>query len=160
MQTVKIDLPQEDYSIIEFSQNGLVGMATINAALKNFKHKNVFPWHLSLVIVCEDINDEKIPTKTEHEVLRAFEEKLGNHLQANGNALFLASITKNGYRELIWRVYQPEIANDYLHELIETENHPRPFDFTLEEDKGWFKTQWHFNMLDKQPDYDMPGNAQ
>ncbi len=156
MSTLNITLPKEDYAIIEFSQNNQVGMATINSALKNFDHKAIFPWHLSLIIVCTDINEEKMPIKSEHEVLRKFEEPLGNALQSNGNAVFLASVTKNGYRELIWRVHQPELANDYLLGIINHESHPRPFDFTLEQDDGWYKAEWHFNMLNKTPDYKMP----
>lgn len=156
MNKQSITLPKEDYAIIEYSQNNQVGMATINSALKNFEHKAVFPWHLSLIILCNEVNAEKIPAKAENEVLLEFEERLGEALQSNGNAVFFASITKNGYRELIWRVHQPEIANDYLLDIIHREDHPRPFDFTLEEDKGWYKTEWHFNMLDKTPDYAMP----
>lgn len=157
MNTLKVTLPKEEYTTLEYSQNNQVGMATINTALRHFEHKLVFPWHLSVVILCAEKNQDMIPTKAENDLLLAFEDTLRQAIQANGNAVFLASITKNGYRELIWRVHQPEAANDYLHDLIETENHPRPFDFTLEADEGWFKTEWHFNMLDKIPDYDMPG---
>lgn len=160
MQAVKIQLPIEDYSVIEYSQNGMVGMATINQALRHFEHNAVFPWHLSLIIVCSDINNNKMPNKAEHDTLREFEEILSTTIQNNGNAVFLASVTKNGYRELIWRVHQPELANDFLLDLINTENHPRPFDFTLENDPKWHKAEWHFNMLDKKPDYAMPGEQQ
>jgi len=160
MQKIEIQIPTEDYSIIEYSQNGVVGMATINQALRGFNHKSAFPWHLSLIIVCNELNQDKMPSKAENDTLRAFEESLGTALQANSNAIFLASITKNGYRELIWRVHSPYSANDYLLDLIEQENHPRPFDFTLDEDTKWHKTEWHFNMLDKKPDYAMPGEQQ
>jgi hypothetical protein len=156
MNTINISLPKEDYAIIEFTQNQQIGVATINTALKNFEHKSVFSWHLSLIVLCEDLTDDKMPSKKEHEELKLFEEMLCKALQSNGNAIFLASITKNGYRELIWRVYQPEIANDYLLDLIENEDHPRPFDFTLDQDLAWHKTEWHFNILDKKPDYQMP----
>lgn len=157
MNTVKVTLPKEDYTTIEFSQNGQVGMATINTALKDFAHKAIFPWHLSQVILCEEKNEDDMPSKSENDTLLAFEETLRKAIQANGNAVFIASITKAGYRELVWRVHQPEIANDYLLDLIEAENHPRPFDFTLEADEVWFKTEWHFNLLNQTPDFDMPG---
>ena len=156
MKTIKMTLPKEDYTTIEFSQNNQVGMATINTALKSLEHKDVFPWHLSIVILCESKNDELMPTKTENDTLLTFESQLREQLQSNGNSIFMASITKNGYRELIWRVHDPLPANDYLHDLIDSEQHPRPFDFTLDADQGWFKTEWHFNLLNQTPDHGMP----
>jgi hypothetical protein len=40
--------------------------------------------------------------------------------------------------------------------MLHREDHTRPFDFTLNEDNVWHKTEWHFNMPDKTPDYKMP----
>ena len=89
-----------------------------------------------------------MPLKSEQELLCEFEEKLDSVIKKDGNALFLASITHNGSRELLWRVYQPEAPNDFLHKLIENEDHPRPFEFTLEQDIAWTKAKWPLDSLD------------
>jgi hypothetical protein len=148
MQKVQIELPIESYSLIEFSQDDKPGIMTVNAALKDFQHKKIFPWHLSLMLSFNDKVADAMPSKTEHDILMQFEEQLGNHITAAGNALFLSSITHNGVRELIWRVYQPEIANDYLHDLIDSEDHPRAFSFTLEQDSHWEKAAFPLDSLD------------
>lgn len=147
-ETVKVALPEEDYVYIEFTQNEMPGKAIINQSLKTFEHKPVFAWHLSLMVIYKDHIEDKMPSKAEQEVLFEFEKTLDEKIKANNNALFLASITHDGNRELIWRVYHPHTANDIIYDVIETEDHPRPFDFTLEEDKEWIKAKWHLDALD------------
>ena len=147
-EKVKITLPKDDYSIIEFSQDDKPGLMTVNAALKDFADKNPFAWHLSLMIILEETVKDNMPSQAEQQVLVEFEEKLDQVLRANGNAVYLASITQDGQREVIWRVYNPEIANDYLHDLIEAEDHPRPFEFTLEQDITWNKAKFPLDSLD------------
>ena len=54
MQKVTVELPTEDYSIIEFSQDEFPGMMTVNSALKNFEQKNIFAWHLSVTVIYQN----------------------------------------------------------------------------------------------------------
>ncbi len=148
MQKITISLPVEEYSIIEFSLDEKPGIMTVNAALKDFEHKNIFAWHLSVIVIYNDHVKDNMPSKAEQELLCKFEETLDENIKKNNNAVFLASITHNGSRELIWRVYNPELPNDFLHELIEKEDHPRPFEFTLDQDIAWTKARWPLDSLD------------
>ena len=148
MQTLRFDLPQDDYNIIEFSSNDSPGIMTVNAALKDFKHKQVFAWHLMVTVLLADTVKDNMPSRAEHELMIKFEDELDQIIRNQGNALFFASITQNGKRELHWRVYQPEVANDFLHDLIATEKHPRDFEFTLEQDIAWTKARWPLESLD------------
>ena len=150
MQKISVKLPQEDLSIIEFTQDELPGVLSVNAALKHFKDRMPFAWHLSVMVIYQDTVNDNMPSKSEQEKLVAFEEQLDKAFKKGGNALFLGNITHNGTKELIWRVYNPVIANDYLHDLIESEDHLHPFEFTLEQDTAWSKTKWPFDCLDKQ----------
>jgi hypothetical protein len=149
MQKVSVTLPQEDLSIIEFTENELPGLLTVNAALKDFSERMPFAWHLSVMVVYKNTVNDNMPSKTEQELLVQFEEQLDKAFKKDGNALFLANITHNGSKELIWRVHNPEIPNDYLHDLIESEDHPRPFEFTLEQDVSWAKAKWPFSCLEQ-----------
>lgn len=156
MQKMTVKLPQEDLSIVEFIQDETPGVLTVNAALKDFPERMPFAWHLSVMVVCQNVVNDNMPSKAEQGLLVKFEEQLDETLKKDGNALFLANITHNGTKELIWRVYNPELSNDYLHALIESEDHPRAFEFTLEQDINWAKTEWLFECLEKDGDQNTP----
>jgi hypothetical protein len=147
-ENVTIKLPTDDYSIIEFSQDDKPGMMTVNAALKNFEDKHPFAWHLSVLVLLGDTIKDNMPSQTEQQAMVDFEKKLDTVIRQAGNALYLATITQDGQCEMIWRVYNPETANDFLHGLIEAEDHSRPFEFTLEQDITWTKAKFPLESLD------------
>ena len=147
-EKVKIELPKDDYSYIEFSQDDKAGMMTVNAALKSFDNKHPFAWHLSVLVILGDTIKDNMPSQSEQQAMVDFEKKLDKDIRKDGNALYLATITQDGHCEMIWRVYNPEVANDYLHELIESEEHSRPFEFTLEQDIPWAKAKFPLESLD------------
>ncbi|NRA41588.1 MAG: DUF695 domain-containing protein [Pseudomonadales bacterium] len=147
-ETVSVVLPQEKLSFIEFSQDDKPGVMMVNAAVKDFEHKTPFAWHLSVLILCQQTVKDNMPSQAEQQLLVEFEERLDKQLRAEGNALYLASITQDGQREVIWRVYNPEKANDFLHHIIDSEDHPRPFEFTLEQDITWAKAKFPLDSLD------------
>ena len=45
--------------------------------------------------------------------------------------------------ELIWRVYDPEIANAFLKGLIDRDNSVREFDYRMDDDENWKLAEWH-----------------
>ncbi len=146
-QEYRVVIPKEKYIIVEFKQNALPGVATINSALVEFEPKVVFGWHLSIMIAAQDLDDHKLPTTDEQQVLDTFEDELTSIIKANGNALFLGQVTNDGWRELIYRLYDPEPANEYLQRLISSKNHLRPFDFRIDPDEDWEKVQWHIQAV-------------
>ncbi len=148
-QEFRVVIPEEVYTIVEFKQNGLPGKASINSALVGFEPKVVFGWHLSIMIAAQDLTENKMPTSNEETVLDRFHSELDSPIKANGNALFLGEVTNNGWRELLYRVYDPEPVNTYLQDLISSKTHRRPFDFRIDEDKDWAKAQWHLNAVSR-----------
>ncbi len=88
-----------------------------------------------------------MPSREEVEILDQFGDFLDDKIKGTDkekpNGLFLARITWNETRELIWRIFDPEITNDFLTELIEQEDHPRNFDYRIDEDENWTLTEWH-----------------
>lgn len=147
MTDYKVIIPEEHYSILNFEDEGLPGVAVVNTALRDFEGKIVFDWNLSLIIELEDIIENGMPSKKEVEIVDSFGDKLDNIIKGpdkeKPNALFLARITWNKTRRLIWRVFDPEIADTILQGIISKGDSPREFDYQMEQDTEWNFTKWY-----------------
>lgn len=138
-------IPEEVHTVLEFRQHDLPGFATVNTALREFEPKVAFSWHLSLLLQCVDLIDNRLPSPDEQELLYKFEDGLDPLLKADGNALFLARVTHDGLRELIWRIHEPEAANAVIQKILRAKDRPRPIDYRMEEDPQWQKASWYLN---------------
>src|SRR5690606_8079643 len=129
----------EHYSVLNFRQEDLPGVAVVNSALRDFEPKEVFAWHLSIMLDLEDLVDNGMPSENEVDVIDNYGDFLDDMIKGKNkekpNALFLARITWNGTRELIWRVYDPEIADKFLKDLIAEGNQVREFDYRMDNDE-------------------------
>jgi hypothetical protein len=137
--------PVSSYSIIEFLQRDLPGIAAVNTTLKEFDAKSAFSWHLSVLIHCVELTHNRLPSSDEQKVLYDFEDRLDRVIKGDDNALFLARVTHDARRELIWRVRDPAVPNSALQEIIRTKDHPRPIDYRMEEDQQWQKASWYLD---------------
>ena len=153
MSEYRVIIPEESYSILEFNQDELPGIAVVNSALRDFKSKIVFAWHLSLMLDFEDLIENGMPSIHEREVIDPFGDHLDSMLKGpdldKPNALFLARITWNETRELIWRVFAPEPAHQSLQKLISKDASPRTFDYKMEHDPEWELAKWHLTKWKK-----------
>ena len=143
---VRIVLPEESYTLIEYKQDDLPCIAAVNSGLLDFEHKEIFHWHLSVIIDFEDV-ENGMPSEEEREIVDPFCDKLDEEIKAGGNALFLVRETWNKTRRLVWMVYDPEIAHQHLQYIIEYHKHPRPFDYRMEEDFKWKQPEWYLKAL-------------
>ena len=143
----RVIIPDEHYQILNFRQDNLPGIAVINSALKSFEPRIVFSWHLSIMFDLEELINNGMPSKKEREIIDPYGDLLDNNLKGPNkekpNALFLARITWNKTRELIWRVYDPEIVHKYLQQIISDNSSPRQFDYRIDPDDEWKLTEWH-----------------
>ena len=147
MTEYRVIIPDEKPRIIEFIQDNYPGIAYVNRSLIDFEPKEVFSWHLSIMIDIQETVENGMPSKNEQELLDKFGETLDNNIKGQDkekpNALFLARITWNKTRELIWRVYVPELIDKYLRKIITDNSSPREFDFRIDPDMDWKLTKWH-----------------
>jgi len=147
MTEYRVIIPDEKPRIIEFVQDGLYGIAYINRSLIDFQPKEVFSWHLSIMLDIVDTVRNGMPSKKERALLDEFGDVLDTNIRGQDeqkpNALFLARITWNKTRELIWRLYDPEPADKYLQQIIAANSSPRPFDYCIDSDKDWKLAEWH-----------------
>lgn len=153
MADFKVIIPDEFYSLLNFEQDDLPGVAVVNTALKEFEPKIVFAWHLSIMIDLDDLIDNGMPSKSEVEVIDNYGDYLDNEIKGKDkerpNALFLARITWNKTRELIWRVYDPEVSNSFLQGIITANSYPRQFDYRIDPDDNWELAKWHLTDWEK-----------
>lgn len=147
MTDYKVLIPDEFYSLLNFEQDDLPGVAVVNTALREFEPKIVFAWHLSIMIDLDDLINNGMPSKSEVKVIDKYGDYLDNEIKGPNkekpNALFLARITWNKTRELIWRVYYPEISNSFLQEIITANSSSRQFDYRIDPDNKWELAKWH-----------------
>ena len=147
----KVIIPEESYELVEFREDDLPGVMVINQALKNFESKIVFSWHLSVVLTCENLIENGMPSRQEREILDPYGDLLDSVFKGSDldkpNALFLARITWNETRELIYRVFDPEPINEYLQKTITEKAYTRPFDYRIDPDSDWELATWHLNIL-------------
>lgn len=155
MTDYRVIIPEEHHRIIEFRQEDLPGIGVINQALWDFEPKVVFAWHLSLMIEFESLADNGMPSTEEREVVDSFGDSLDAIFKGDDpdkpNALFLARITWNKTRELIYRVYEPEPCHQYLTRVINEESSPRQFNYRIENDPEWKLAKWHLNATMPEP---------
>lgn len=149
MKTRRVVIPDADWVLVRFLQEDHEGIARVNRALADFAHRDIFPWHLSLLLRLEAEGENGMPSADEMTRLEAFERRLDRDLallaSPKPNALPLAVITWHGTRELIYRVHDPERADGVLREIIESKAHPRPFDYRMDDDRDWAKATWHLD---------------
>ena len=150
---VRVTFPKEKFSTIEWKQEDLPGVGAVTSSLKNFKHREIFPWHLSVLIYYNDLIDNGMPSIQEREETDLFcdhlEELLKGENPAKPNGLFLGRFTWNATRELIWKIHDPEIADKELKRIIKTKEHPRPFNYKMESDSEWELSKWHLGEMEK-----------
>ena len=151
MPRMRVVVPEEKPVLVEFTQDGLPGIAFMNGALVEFEPKLVFRWHLSVMLELEELNENGRPSRLEREMVDPFGEALDDLLKGpdpeKPNALFLARITWNTTRELIYRVYDAAVANRTLEELISAKSYPREFDYRIDDDPDWDLAKWHLDAL-------------
>ncbi|WKK82943.1 DUF695 domain-containing protein [Marivirga arenosa] len=144
---VRVSFPEEVFSTIEFNKDDLPGIGIITSSLKDFEHKHIFPWHLSIVLQYNELIENGMPSIQEREETDTFcehlEELLKGENQDKPNGLFIGRFTWNGTREMIWKIHDPEIADKELKQIIDSGSHPRPFDYRMEEDPEWKLSKWH-----------------
>jgi hypothetical protein len=150
---IQIQLPQEAYELIELQGSGLSAICLVNKGLlefqRNQKNKAVFGWQLRITVDLKQYAPNGLATDSERKILDAFFQQMDAPIKGNHNALWLGRVTWNKTQELIWRVHNPQVANDIIMDLIETEKHERPFDYSIDPDEKWEKAAWLLDPLEK-----------
>jgi len=141
------DAPAPCYSLIETSIGGDPAIVVVNSTLLTFTGHDAFPWHLRIGVNCKLQGVNGMPTKEEVEALARLEEKTAPALEVEHNAIFLARITARGERILLYRVHDPEKADEALQLLISTPDTVREWEYQMEYDVGWMLAKPELDLL-------------
>ncbi|AWH30413.1 MULTISPECIES: DUF695 domain-containing protein [Stenotrophomonas] len=131
------ETPVPFYTLINTVIGEAPAVVVVNTALRTDAVRTLFPWHLRIGIACRSLGDNGMPTPEELEVVTRLETLIDSSVGAEGNAVFLARITARGERVLLYRVHDPEQANDRLQQLLAMPGPARPWEFQMEHDVDW-----------------------
>jgi hypothetical protein len=153
LQAVSTLVPPPHYTLIETSKGEDPAIVVVNSALRRFDQRDRFPWHLSVLIDCKQLAQNGMPAAEENEALNQTEDEISKLLLERQNALFLARITCRGQRELVFRVNDPEIADQILQELLSAPAPLREWEYRMERDGAWDLARAELLLLEKDPKY-------
>lgn len=141
---ITLDLSSDDrWTLFKIQRHGLPEVLLVNDAMRGFEPREIFPWHMSIIIAAVGLAERGMPDPEEQETLNAVGNEIENALVAaqtefgSPNVLYLARSTWNGQRELMFRVHDPETANGVLQAKIASKKWERDWDFRMEEDFAW-----------------------
>lgn len=144
-------IPEPYYTLINTSIGKAPAVVVVNSALRRFEERQLFPWHLRISIDCLLLGDNGMPTAEESDVLINLEDSIATSLQLNQNAIFLARITAKGERVLLYRVQDPDTANEVLQALVSAPSQLREWDYQMEHDADWELAQPELRLLEHDP---------
>ena len=135
----KFIAPEPNYTLIQREDEGAPVYAAVNTSLTNMdaEPRKLFSWQLSLIMDLETEDDKGLTLPEEEKQIAEFCQHLETKLLANGNALPLARITWKKTRELLFRVYNPKQSDKQIKSIIDAENNPRPFTYSIDPDDKW-----------------------
>src|SRR4051812_10298031 len=111
-------IPAPYYTLLNTSRGKNPAVVVVNSALRNFDEREAFTWHLKIAIACKLVGANGMPTADEADALTKLEDEFARALKVQENTLFLARVSCRGERELLYRVHDPETANDALQKLV------------------------------------------
>lgn len=143
---LSVPIPKPHYLLFETERNELPAVVVLNEPILTFEHPDVFPWQLEIVIEVTKTAKNGMPTAGESKVLDELGDKIESVLQDattthnSTNILFLARVTGDSQRELVYRVHDPELANRILERSV-AEHNVRDWSFTMFHDGEWSAVQ-------------------
>ena len=144
---ITIEYPEPLYSIFKTSRGDLPAIVVVNATLREFAHRDIFPWHLSVIIEPQELAERGMLTNEECTVVDAVGDEIEAAITGNRNGLFLARETSKGERELSFRVHDPGIADNSLRQIIARGSQKREWEFLMKEDAGWTLAEPFFSLF-------------
>jgi hypothetical protein len=132
-------VPTPSYTVLQREDEGAQVYAAVNTTLAGLtiEQRKLFGWQLSLILDLETEDEQGLTLDHEAKIIEPFCQELESELRLDGNAVPLARITWKKTRELLFRVYNPAIADEKIKKLIESESNPRPFSYTIDPDEKW-----------------------
>ena len=139
----RIAVPETEYALFDTRRRDLPAVVAVNKSLVKFEPKDVFPWYLSIVIEGRDLAQNRMPTRDENEVLTSLGDRLERRVlstataEGSTNVLWLAHLTWNGRRQLLYYVHNPEPVDHALRRMLDGGPSEREWEYVMECDPAW-----------------------
>jgi hypothetical protein len=135
----KLVVAEPAFTVVQRQDEDSPVYAAVNTVLADFnsEQQQYFGWQLSLIMDLNTETESGLPEAEEAKEIEPFCLALDGLICANGNAVALARISWKKTYELLFRVYNPVDADQVLQQLIEAEQNPRPFTYTIDPDEKW-----------------------
>ena len=126
-------------------------MLIVNAPLATWQPRNVFAWHLSIMMHYNERDcEEGLPNEATLAKSQEWQNEIEPFIALNPENLTrcqYAVDAHKGIRQLVYQVYNPEPPHQHLQQLIEQEKHVFPFDYEMTYDPEWERCSWMFEAL-------------
>lgn len=152
MSSSKFLLPEPSFVLIQREDEGATVYAAVNKSLASFDTtaRQLYSWQLSFILELQTEDAQGMTLAHEAKAIEPFCLQLESDLLASGNAVPLARITWRKTRELLFRVYNPVIANDLIESIITAESNPRPFSYAIDPDDAWTMAKVYLHQFESQ----------
>ena len=137
---------EERYSLVEGQKDGLPAVIVIDREAFTPERRG-HQWHLSVMMDCQELADQGMPTREEYLVLDREGDRVEAIVKATGGGFFMARITWHGTRQLLFRVSDPATVANALQDDIARSQNERPWDFRMWEDVEWTEAEWYANAI-------------
>ena len=145
METKNI-FPKEEFATREAVGDNYYKIMIVNVSLKDYQHKDLFPWSLWLGVEVEEKSGPfKMPTEEESTVLNTFEDFIESILKKHSKYHFIGRITHNGNRDIYYYIDDPKLVHKELQNLIKTKSSMRDFQYVIERDDDWKQVSMFYN---------------
>ena len=141
---VSIVVPKPRYTLFDTTRRDLPAVVVVNDALLAFEHTEIFAWHLEVTLHAVNLAEKGMPAPDESRLLFRIGDEI-ERLIGGYNALFLARSTWGGFRQIAFRVHDPDVADQTLQQLL-AQPQIRQWEFRMEHDPAWQQSGMYFQL--------------
>jgi hypothetical protein len=129
--------PGESFTIFKLNFPDGWGLATANKAYDNYANKSFYAWHVLVELEVIVKNENGHPIDEEALKLNELEEKVNAFLKQSQTVHFVARITRNGFRDLLFYIDKPTITQQQLSAFCDEVMNERGINLGIQEDPKW-----------------------
>lgn len=138
--------PEELFNLREAKREDYYSVMIVNEALKNYEHKNLFPWLLFIEIYIKEKTEQyELPTDEEAVILNIMEDKFTDLIKSCIPYQYIGRVTNSGTRKVYYYLQDPEKVHERMTALIEEGTYERAFEYSISNDPDWEKAYFFFN---------------
>lgn len=129
--------PGESFSIFKLNFSDGWGLACANKAYDNYANKSFYAWHVIVELEIIEKNVNGHPLDKEALELNQLEEKIETFLKQSQTVHFVARVTRNGFRDLLFYIDKPTITQGQLKVFCDMVMKERGINFAIQKDPEW-----------------------